>query len=63
MLILVPAMEPFVGSISNNPGSTSTRPTKTQGTDPIGFNPIGNTCEASEVSLEIPIGAAGNKFV
>ena len=40
-----------VGSISTNPGSTSTRPTKNQGNIPIGFNIVSTTYEASDVSL------------
>ena len=37
-------------------------PTKPKGTGTTGFNPIDNTCDESEISLEIPIGAAESIF-
>ena len=52
-----------VGAILTNSGSTSTRPTNFQGIDPTMFNPIENTCKASEVSHEIPMGAVGTRFL
>ena len=38
-------------------------PTNTQDTDPKGFSPFDNTCKECEVSVEVPMGTVGTRFL